>query len=130
MKKLTIKADPDNLDELLNYVEAELNQHGFPSGLQSEIIFAVEELFLNIAHYAYGPAGGDVDVFVSVNEKACLRFEDTGKPFNPLEQAAPNLDIPVMERKIGGLGIFLVKQLMDEITYSYKDNKNILTIKK
>lgn len=130
MKKLVIKADHDNLGVLLDFIDSALELHHFPDNLQSDINLAAAEIFDNITSYAYQPDKGDVTLYVSVGEEAVIRFEDTGKPYNPLEQPDPNLDVPLMEREIGGLGVYFVKKLMDEITYSYAENKNILTIMK
>ena len=130
MKKLTVKASIDNLNEVLNFVNEDLEQHNCPPDLQTQIGIAVEEIFMNIANYAYNPASGNVAICISTGEKAVIRFEDTGKPYTPLAQPAPDLDKPLMEREIGGLGIFLVKQLMDNVAYAHVDNKNILTIEK
>ena len=130
MKELIVEASVNYLDEVLGFVNEEIERHNCPPELQNEIDIAVEEIFVNIARYAYKPAKGNVTVCIFIGEEIVIRFEDTGKPYNPLEQAAPALDKPLMERKIGGLGIFMVRQLMDEVVYSFVDNKNILIIRK
>ena len=131
MVTLNIKANTDFTAEVMDFVEAELRQHNFPADLQPEILIAVEEIFVNIASYAYEPEkGGYVTLSVTVDEKAVIQFEDTGQPFNPLEGNAPDLDVPIMEREIGGLGIHFVKNMMDEAEYMYTGGKNILTITK
>ena len=130
MKKLTVEASIHNLDEVLDFVNGELELHNCPQNLRNEINIAVEEIFMNIARYAYEPEIGTAAILISVGEEIAIRFEDTGKHFNPLEQAAPDLDKPLMERQIGGLGVFMVRKLMDDVAYSYVDNKNILIIKK
>ena len=115
----------------MDFVDAELARHDFPVELRPEILIAVEEVFVNIASYAYKPAEeGYVKLSVSVDGKAVIRFEDSGQPFNLLESTEPDLDVPVMEREIGGLGIHFVKNLMDKVEYWYADEKNILTISK
>jgi len=131
MVTLNIKAKTDNTSEVMDFVETELIRNGFHADLRPEILIAVEEVFLNIASYAYNPAEkGDVRLSVTVNGKAVIRFEDTGQPFNPLESSDPDLDAPIMEREIGGLGIHFVKNMMDEVEYGYVDGKNILTLSK
>jgi len=130
MKELTVEASVDNLDEVLDFVNNDLKLHNCPPNIQSQIDIAVEEIFVNIANYAYKPANGSVTICISTSEKTVIRFEDTGKPYNPLERPDPDLDKPPAERKIGGLGIYMVKQLMDEVVYAHADNKNIFTIKK
>ena len=131
MATLSIKASTAFTGEVMDFVQGELEQHGFPATLQPDILIAVEEIFVNISTYAYQPAeDGDVRLSVSINGKAVIRFEDSGKPFNPLKSAGPNLDAPVMEREIGGLGIHFVKNMMDKVKYRYADKKNIITITK
>jgi len=128
---LNIRAIAENASKAMDFVEAELLRCGFSPDVQPEILIAVEEVFLNIATYAYKPAaGGDVKLSVTVNGKAVIRFEDFGQPFNPLQISDPDLDVPIMEREIGGLGIHFVKNLMDRVEYGYSDGKNILTISK
>ena len=131
MKKLKVEACVDNLDDVLDLVNEELDQRNCQSYLRNQIDIAVEEIFVNIARYAYEPANGDAVICVMIiGEEIVIRFEDTGKPFNPLEQADPNLDKPPREREIGGVGIFMVKRLMDKVVYSYVDNKNVLILRK
>ena len=115
----------------MEFVDTELQLHDFPADLRPDILIAVEEVFLNISLYAYEPEEeGTVSLSVTVDGKAVIRFEDSGQPFDPLESEDPDLDSPIMERKIGGLGIHFVKNLMDEVEYEYNDGKNILTISK
>jgi len=129
MKKLKIEANLKKLDELIDYIKAGLAPYSISPALFNDVELAVEEVFNNIASYAYAPSNGTVDIYLSVDEnKILIKFEDTGKPFNPLEQAGPDLHVPLMEREIGGLGIYFVKQIMDDITYSYIENKNVLTL--
>jgi len=131
MATLNIKANADFTGEVMDFVDTELMQHNFPADLRPEILIAVEEVFVNIASYAYeSTEEGYVNMTVTVNDKAVIRFEDSGSPFDPLESDDPDLDAPVMERKLGGLGIHFVKSLMDEVEYIYAKNKNILTISK
>ena len=135
MKKITVIADAENIDILLNFVNTELELCGFPEELIPDINVAVEEIFINISDYAYVPTNGNVTVFMSVDmsggdKVATFVFEDSGMPFNPLEAPTPDLDKPPIERDIGGLGILFVKQLMDDVSYTYVEDKNILTIKK
>ena len=130
MKELIITANVENLDEVIGFVNTELERSGCSPGLQSQIVLAVEEIFVNIANYAYAPASGSVAICLAVGEEVVIRFEDTGKFFNPLERAEPDLDKPLMEREIGGLGIYLVKKTMDKIDYSRIDDKNVFTMTK
>ena len=131
MKKLIIEASVKNLFVVLSFVNENLRLHNCPPGLENQIDIAVEEIFVNIAKYAYPKGNGKVTIFISAgDDEVSIRFEDTGKPHNPHEQAAPDLDKPLMEREIGGLGIFFVKKLMDKVEYMYVENKNILVMTK
>lgn len=92
----------------------------------------IEELAVNIADYAY-PDGGDgyLDVLIDKTpETITITFKDGGTPFNPLERKMPDVDLPLEERGIGGLGIFLTVKKMDEVKYDYCNNENVLTIMK
>jgi sigma-B regulation protein RsbU (phosphoserine phosphatase) len=129
-KKLEIKASVENLNTVLDFVNTELEQRGFNKDVQGKIEIAVEEVFVNIANYAYSPGVGNAVVYISVTDKTVIRFEDTGMPYNPLERPAPDLDKPLMERDIGGLGVFLVKKMMDNVEYTRVGNKNVLVMSK
>jgi len=128
-----IEARVANVDAVLDFINAELERRNCPREARDEINCAAEEIFVNIANYAYTPATGFATVRIARIEAGgefVISFEDSGKPFNPLEYPPPNLDKPVMERPIGGLGIYLVKKLMDTVNYTRSDDKNILTISK
>jgi len=127
-KKLEVEANIENLDAVLDFINAELPN--CPLELRNNIDVAVEEIFVNIANYAYKPDKGNVAIYISAKQKISIKFEDKGRAYNPLEQGEPDLDKPLMERKIGGLGIFLVKKLMDDVEYMRTENKNILIITK
>jgi anti-sigma regulatory factor (Ser/Thr protein kinase) len=133
MKELTVQAKTDNLDFVLNFILEEIGKHDVSLKVQRQIIIAVEEIYTNIANYAYHPEDGEATVLISIGENpliVTLQFHDKGKPYNPLENLAPDISCSVEERPIGGLGILIVKNCMDHIEYEYKDGKNILTIKK
>jgi len=100
---------------------------------QMQIDVAIDELFGNIANYAYNPETGKATVRLEVEDDplaVIITFIDNGKPFNPLEKADPDITLSAAERAIGGLGIFLVKKAMDMIDYKFQDGHNILMIKK
>ena len=129
-EKLELEAKIENLDKLTGFVNARLEKGGYSPDFQNEINIAVEEIFMNIVNYAYIPASGMVSVSVSCEEKAVIKFEDSGRPYNPLTQPDPELDKPPAEREIGGLGVFFVKKTMDSVEYSRVNDKNILVIAK
>ncbi len=133
MKELVVEADVNNLFEVQMFIDEQLEEAGCSMPAQIAIDVAVEELFVNIASYAYGEEIGVAVVQVSVHEDPLsveITFMDNGEQYDPLAKPDPDTTLSVDERKKGGLGIFMVKNSMDDINYEYKDGKNILTIKK
>jgi len=133
MKELTIAATVENIETVTEFVNEQLEALDCPMKAQMQIDIAIDELFSNIAYYAYHPETGDATVRVEVTEEplsVVITFIDRGIPYDPLSGADPDISLRAEERAIGGLGIFMVKKSMDEITYRYEDGKNILSIKK
>ena len=133
MAEITIAATLNNLDTVLSFVEQEMEAAGCSPKLMSKINMAVEEIFVNIAHYAYEPAEGSVYIRCDAENSPCrgtVVFADMGKPFNPLARADPDVGLDAERREIGGLGILMVKKLMDCVQYEYRDGQNILTLRK
>jgi anti-sigma regulatory factor (Ser/Thr protein kinase) len=130
MKELIIDAKTENLDAVLDFIAGELEAAECSMKLQTQIAIAVEEVFVNIAHYAYRPEVGGATIRITVGEEICIAFEDKGKPYNPLDTADPDITLGVEEREIGGLGIFMVKKIMDTVEYRNEENKNLLIIRK
>lgn len=133
MKELTIAAKVENIEAVTDFVNEQLEALDCPMKAQTQIDIAIDELFGNIAHYAYNPEIGKATVRVEVIEDplaVTITFIDNGVPYDPLAKADPNTTLSAEEREIGGLGIYMVKKSMDEITYEYKDGQNILAIKK
>ena len=124
-------AKTQNLSSVWDFVSSELSAHGVSEAEMMRIELAVEEVFVNIASYAYPDKEGDARVSVAViDDHVTIRFEDSGEPFDPLKADEPDIDAPLEKRTIGGLGIFLVKEMMDDVQYEYKDGKNILMFSK
>ena len=133
MQELIAEADRMNLPLVQTFIDEQLEEAGCPMLTQTSIDIAVEELFVNIASYAYGDGSGNVVIQVTVHEDPLsveITFIDHGKQYDPLAKADPDITLSVDERPVGGLGIFIVKKSMDAVNYEYKDGKNILTIKK
>ena len=133
MKELTIKAAIENIEKVTIFVNTELEALDCPYKAEMQIDLAIDELFGNIANYAYNPETGDATVRLEVEEdplSVIITFSDNGKPFNPLENPEPDVTLSASEREVGGLGIFLVKKTMNMVDYKYENGKNILTIKK
>ncbi len=133
-KQITVDATIDNVATVTDFVNEELEKLGCSMKAQMQIDVAIDELFGNIAHYAYGSGSGTATVEVHGRKEepaqVMVTFKDQGVPYNPLEKDDPDVTLSAEERQIGGLGIFLVKKTMDDISYEYRDGKNILTIKK
>lgn len=133
MKELTIEATVENIEIVTDFVNEQLEAFDCPMKVQIQIDIAIDELFGNIAHYAYNPEIGQATVRVEVIEEplsVVVTFIDNGVPYDPLSKTDPDTTLSAEERDIGGLGIYMVKKSMDEITYEYKDGHNILKIKK
>lgn len=133
MEELIVEAKRDNLPEVQSFIDEQLEEVGCPMTTRIAIDVAVEELFVNIASYAYGQGEGVAVVQVKVLQDPLsveITFIDNGVQYDPLAKEGPDVTLSAKERKKGGLGIFMVKNTMDNVTYEYKDGKNILTIKK
>lgn len=133
MKKLEISAEIKYLDEVLSFIDKNLELMECPMKTQAQLDVAVEEIFVNIARYAYGDGHGNAEILFGISEEqpeVTIEFRDRGSPFNPLIKEDPDTTLSAEERKIGGLGIFMVKKSMDDISYRYEYGQNILRISK
>ena len=132
MKELTIEATTENIDAVTDFVNSQLEELDCSLKIQSQVDIAIDELFGNIAHYAYNPETGYATVQVEVTEEpltVVITFIDDGVPYDPLAKDDPDTSLSAEERQIGGLGIYMVKKTMDDISYEYKDGRNILKIR-
>ena len=133
MADLTVDALVSNLDQVLAFVDSQLETMDCSMKAQMQIDVAVEEIYVNIANYAYAPETGKAYISVRPdpdNASVTIEFRDNGIPFDPLAKADPDVTLSAEERNIGGLGIYMVKKSMDAMEYSRKDGQNILTITK
>ena len=132
MTQRTFDAIRENLDQVLAFLDSQLESWNCPLRVQMQLDVAVEELFVNIASYAYGDKTGIADITIELlpGQVVQITFRDSGIPYNPLEKPDPDITKPAEEREIGGLGIYIVKKSMDEVLYRYEDGQNILTIRK
>ena len=124
MKSITVEAKIENVDKVTEFVNEVLEDKECPLKVQMQLDVAIDEIFGNIAYYAYGKGSGNATIQIEMEDnppKITLIFIDQGIPYNPLD---------IEDREIGGLGIFLVKKTMDELSYEYVDGQNILTMKK
>ena len=133
MKELTLQATLENLTQVTDFLEQELESAGCPMKAQIAISIAAEEIYVNIAHYAYAPETGEATVRIEIRDDptaACISFIDSGVAFDPLAKADPDVTLSGEERGIGGLGIYMTKKSMDDVRYARTDGKNVLTIVK
>jgi len=133
MKELTVQATLDNIAPVTEFINAELEAVNCCEDVRIQIDVAIDEIIGNIAKYAYDPEEGPVTLQTDVTGSPpviSITFIDQGMPYNPLDRKAPDITLKAKERRIGGLGIFLVKKTMDDVTYEYKDGQNILKLKK
>ena len=131
--ELNLEALRENLPKVMEFVNAQLLGTNCNVKAQMEIELAVEEIFVNIAEYAYRPDKGSATIRVEVSDDpvvVTITFVDQGKPYDPLAREDPDVTLGAEERKIGGLGIFMVKNVMDDVAYEYQDGQNILRLKK
>ena len=131
--ELRLQASDETLYTVLDAIERQLDENDCPEVIKSIMLVAVEEIFVNIAHYAYGGKSGEAVINLDIEQdpKCCrVTFQDRGIPYNPLAKADPDITLSAEEREIGGLGIYMVKQSMDHVEYRYEDGCNILTIEK
>ena len=131
MAVITVPAQVERWDDVHEFVAAAMQEAGIAPKLQNSIFVAAEEIYVNIASYAYPAQGGEVTISLSSGPgKFALEFRDSGTPYNPLEKDDPDTSVPAAEREIGGLGVFMVKKMMDKVTYRFEDNMNILAMEK
>ena len=130
---LTVDAADEALPRVIEFIEEHLDEVGASPKDKMQISVAVEEIFVNIAHYAYAPNTGKATLRVETARgpaSVTITFMDGGKPFDPTAKADPDVALSAEERNIGGLGIFMTKKIMDEVRYAYVDGQNVLTLKK
>ena len=133
VKEITLEATVENIAAVTEFADGVLEGLGCPAKARAQLDVAIDELFSNIARYAYAPGTGSVTVRVEALEgprAVEFTFIDSGVPYDPLAREDPNTGLPLEEREAGGLGIFIVKKTMDAMSYEYANGQNILRIKK
>lgn len=126
-------AEESALADVLGFVEGTLQTGNCPMKLTMALCVAIEEVFVNVAHYAYGEGSGDVKLsitFSMADNSVTFRLSDKGVPFDPLKKPDPDITLSAEEREIGGLGIFITKKTMDTVSYAYENGENVLTMTK
>ena len=133
MTNQTFPAKTEALSDILGFVEETLEGYGCPMKVQMSLCVAIEEVFVNIAHYAYNGENGHVTLGIGFDASqgtVTFRMADQGIPFDPLKKPDPDITLSAEDRDIGGLGIFITKKTMDDVTYAYENGQNILTMSK
>lgn len=139
MESRTVPASMEYLDEVMAPLDAFLCEEGCPEDDRRLVEVSVEELFTNIASYAYGPDGGSLRLDYEIREGQAggkaektvwLRFSDRGVPYDPFAREDPDIRLPIEERPVGGLGVYMVKRFMDDVSYTWKDGCNVTVIAK
>jgi anti-sigma regulatory factor (Ser/Thr protein kinase) len=133
MTNKTFPAKTESLSDVLGFVEETLESFECPMKIQTAISVAIEEVFVNVAHYAYPNGEGDMSLHIGFDNQSrdiTFRMTDKGVPFDPLKKPDPDITLSAEDREIGGLGIFITKKTMDSLTYAYENGENILTMTK
>lgn len=136
MRKITVLADVKKLDEILAFIDNIIEPYNCSPTIQFQLEVALEEIYVNIAYYAYPNAVGETTIRCKIVEEngkpplLIMDILDQGNQYNPLEHKHPDIDIGIEDREIGGLGIFIVRESMDSLDYRYEDNNNIFTLRK
>lgn len=126
-KEQIIQAQTEQLDALLAMLDRDLGEAGCPQETVVAVGICAEEIFVNVAHYGYPDGEGKVLVIEEIGEKKItLELQDWGAPYDPLEREEPDITLSAEERQVGGLGIFMVRHMMDGVSYEYRDGKNCL----
>ena len=133
MENMKVEAKLDNLAQVTMFVDEQLEKIECPMKTQMQMDVALEEIFVNIASYAYGEETGMAEIIFDYKPETndiYLTFIDSGVQYDPLAKEDPDITLSAAERQIGGLGIYMVKKSMDDVQYEYKDGQNILTLRK
>ena len=129
----TFPAKTEALSDVLGFVDRALEGFECPMKVQTAVCVAIEEVFVNVAHYAYVDGEGEMTLGIGFDKESRIltfRMTDKGVPFDPLAKPDPDLTLSAEEREIGGLGIFIAKKTMDKIEYAYENGQNVLTMMK
>ena len=131
MTNRIFEAKTEVLSDVLGFVDQMLEEYECPMKIQTAVCVAIEEVFVNVARYAYKEGEGDVELEIGFDKESrtvTFRMSDGGVPFDPLKKEDPDITLSAEEREIGGLGIFITKKTMDSVEYAYENGKNILTM--
>jgi anti-sigma regulatory factor (Ser/Thr protein kinase) len=126
-KEQLMQAKTEQLDALLDMINADLSEAGCPDATAVSVGICVEEIFVNVAHYGYPDGVGDVRIIEDIEgDSITIEIQDWGTPYNPLEREDPDITLSAEERQVGGLGIYMVRNMTDGVSYEYRDGMNCL----
>lgn len=131
-KELTIEAKIENVDKVISFINATLQEHGCTFDMMQRIDLALEEMLVNISNYAYPGETGKAHVAISFPDEGVVQLDirDSGVPYDPTKREDPQVTIPLKQRKKGGLGIYMTKMVMDEMNYEHREGVNHTILKK
>lgn len=130
MGELTVIARQEQLEQVQSFVEEHIESRFSPRVIQ-HVLLAVEEVFTNIARYAYPQGDGNATIICDIEQSGVrLTFIDEGIPYNPLSQSKPDITLNAEDRPIGGLGVYLARELMDSMYYRHECGRNVLCMEK
>ena len=131
-RKLTLPNDIETIPQLNEFIDSVAEEAGFDMAFTMSLNLAIEEAVVNVMEYAYHPGtSGEVDVEIKAGEhQLCCILSDSGTPFDPTQNPNTDITLSAEERPIGGLGIHLIRQIMDDVSYAYQDHRNVLTLAK
>lgn len=134
MPEASFPATLERFDEMISFILDFATQQGFDQGAAMKVRLAAEEILVNIINHAYPEKAGMISIACNTlgesGKGLALEIRDTGLPFNPLEKEEPDISLPMEDRQIGGLGIFLARKVMDDISYDRQGDTNILKMVK
>ena len=130
---IEISALIENWNIVYDFLNDCMDKFRLEGKLRTEVLLSCEEIYVNVAHYAYSGRTGSVSIkieYKNEQKKLKIEFTDSGIPFDPTKLKEPNIGDPIEKRKIGGLGVFMVKKMMDSVEYRYEFGQNNLTLTK
>ena len=131
MNQITVPAQIERVNEVFAFIAEKMTDAGMDIKIRNSVKIAVEEVFVNISSYAYPVEAGNVTVSaITESDKIIIRFQDSGTPYDPLAREDPDTTLSLDERDIGGLGVFMTKEIMDTVEYRYENGQNTLIISK
>jgi len=127
---IILPAKLENLDAMVGFIGEGAENQGFVQKTIHQIHLACEEALVNVIHYAYPDGNGDIELTYDLNEEKGFVIEiiDRGVPFDPLSLPEPDIGASIEDRKIGGLGVYMMRNIMDEVRYKREGDRNILAL--